>query len=60
MKSRCPVCKKFVEEDMVKLCQEADDWILTTIRRAHPDWIETDGSCSKCIEYYKRLGKSES
>jgi hypothetical protein len=59
MARKCPVCGKVSEEDMIRLCEEAQGWIIDTIRRAHPDWVEKDGSCSKCLEYYKKLGKSE-
>jgi hypothetical protein len=59
MPKKCPICKAMVEDDMVRLCQEAEDWIVGSIRRAHPEWVQKDGSCAKCMDYYKGLGKSE-
>ena len=59
MKKKCPICRAYVEEDMVKLCEEAEDWILASIKRAHPQWVQKDGSCSMCLAYYKQLGKTE-
>ncbi len=57
MRKKCPICNRFIEENIVKLCQDAEDWILQSIKRAHPDWVERDGSCSRCLNYYKKLGK---
>ncbi len=59
MKKKCPICKTQVEEDMVKLCQDAEDWIIQSLKRAHPDWVEQDGTCSKCLQQYKNLGKTD-
>jgi len=59
MKRRCPICQAYVEEDMVKICQESEEWILESIKRTHPQWVEKDGSYSECLEYYKQLGKTE-
>ncbi len=57
MEKKCPICNKLVQENIVKVCEEAEDWILQSIKRAHPDWVEKDGSCSRCLIYYKDLGK---
>jgi hypothetical protein len=58
MKKTCPICKKTVDENVVQMCTEAEDWILESIRRHHPDWVEKDGSCSKCLEQYRNMGPS--
>lgn len=56
MQKKCPICNRLVEENIVNLCRDAEDWILQSIKRAHPDWIERDGTCSRCLNYYKKLG----
>jgi len=46
-----------------KLCDEATDnlvkqvetSVLDMIKKHHPDWVETDGSCKKCVAYYENL-----
>ncbi|HAJ56758.1 MAG TPA: hypothetical protein DCL35_03185 [Candidatus Omnitrophica bacterium] len=58
MRKECPICKKSVEEDVSKICQDAEDWIIKAIRRSHPDWVEKNGTCSKCVDYYKKQGPS--
>ena len=57
---KCPLCG-----DEVPLAQyrshvsgeshELQQYALDLIRRTHPDWIEDDGACAKCMEYYERL-----
>ena len=32
-----------------------EQFVIDAIKKDHPDWKQQDGSCSKCIEYYKRL-----
>ncbi len=56
MKKLCPICKKHVDENIVGVCRDAEQWIIDSIRRAHPEWVEKDGTCSKCLDYYRSLG----
>ena len=37
------------------LNQIAEKYLRNTIRIEHPEWIEKDGSCKKCDEYYESL-----
>jgi hypothetical protein len=59
MAQKCPICNKITHEDMIKVCQDAEDWVLQTIRRMHPEWVEKDGSCMRCIEYYRDLAEDQ-
>ena len=58
MKKECPICKRVVDEDITNLCQDAENWVIASIRRVHPEWVQKDGTCSKCLDYYKKLGPS--
>ena len=29
--------------------------MLDMIQQDHPDWVEKDGACLPCVEYYKGL-----
>lgn len=60
MKKQCPVCKKEVEQDMIKTCEDAKEWVIKTIKRDHPEWVSSDGSCHKCMAYYNSLGQNNS
>ena len=37
------------------LNQIAEKFLRNTIRYEHPEWIEEDGTCKKCDEYYESL-----
>jgi hypothetical protein len=58
--SKCPLCgesipssemRSHVEKDTRELRESA----VNLIRRNHPQWVEEDGACSKCWEYYEAL-----
>jgi 4a-hydroxytetrahydrobiopterin dehydratase len=59
MKKLCPICKKEVDEEIIKTCNDAHDWVVRSIRRDHPNWVASDGSCPKCMAYYNNLGKKD-
>ncbi len=54
-KKRCPICKKEKEEEIVDVCNAGYEYIIDLIKKDHPDWLEKDGSCPNCIDYYKKL-----
>ena len=51
MEKKCGLCDKEVNE----LHSIAQDYLLGLIESEHPDWVESDGACTKCIEYYYSL-----
>ncbi|MBI4042133.1 MAG: hypothetical protein HY391_01525 [Deltaproteobacteria bacterium] len=48
----CPICQKEVR--FVELHAKAERQILEIIRRDHPEWIEKNGLCPPCLEYYRQ------
>ncbi|MEW6008711.1 MAG: hypothetical protein AB1629_03670 [Candidatus Omnitrophota bacterium] len=54
-KKICPICQKKVDASIIKACTEAEKYVIENIRRSHPEWVEKDGACPKCIDYYKNL-----
>jgi len=58
MNKVCPLCKKEVDEKMIKTCIDAEKWVVSQIRNHHPNWLASDGSCPKCLAYYRDLGKN--
>lgn len=48
---RCKLCNNEVDS----LTHIAEQWLLETIKERNPHWVEIDGVCSKCIDYYKSL-----
>jgi protein-disulfide isomerase len=59
MNKACPLCKKEVDEELIKTCVDAEKWVIAQIRAKHPDWVVADGSCPKCLDYYRDLGKNK-
>ena len=47
----CKVCDAEVDA----LEHEAEQMVIKMIKKGHPAWIEADGACKKCIDYYKSL-----
>lgn len=54
-KKICPVCKKETDEHVIDVCRESYKFIIDRIKQEHPDWVEKDGACPKCVDYYKGL-----
>ena len=48
---KCPLCN--CETDDLNNIVEYE--LLQMIKRDHPEWVESDGSCQKCAEYYDSL-----
>ncbi|EGG99031.1 hypothetical protein imdm_1599 [gamma proteobacterium IMCC2047] len=47
----CPLCRK--STDSIEHITE--QWLLEEIRKEHPEWVEENGLCTKCIAYYRNL-----
>jgi len=57
LKKQCPICNKMMEEETIKACEDAKDWVVKAIKRDHPEWVASDGSCPRCLSYYNNLGQ---
>jgi len=51
----CPLCNSKVPKKSYKFHIDVERYVLDMIANEHPEWKETDGSCSKCVEYYMKL-----
>lgn len=49
--SECKLCKK----DTDRLNHEIEQALMESIKKDHPNWIEADGACAECINYYNNL-----
>ena len=47
----CKLCGKKTDS----LYHITEQLVLDMIRRDHPEWVQEDGVCAQCIEYYKNL-----
>ena len=51
----CPLCGK--DTDSVEHITE--QFLLNMIRTEHPEWVDKNGLCPRCIEYYRKLDTVE-
>jgi hypothetical protein len=56
----CALCGHAVPAKDLRVHLETDrdeirGYVLSLIRNANPGWVESDGACAKCLEYYSRL-----
>lgn len=53
MSYKCAVCGTEVD-DLTKFTQHTETHIVDVIKKKHPDWVEKNGLCRKCLDYYRK------
>ena len=51
MKKHCTLCNEPADD----LYLVAEQYVLSIIKEEHPEWVEQDGACKKCLEHYQAL-----
>jgi len=41
--------------DVGLLSLEARFWLKKTFLKEHPEWVDSNGNCGKCVKYYSSL-----
>jgi len=57
MEYKCSVCQKKIKGDVLVYINHTEQHILDEIKAKHPEWIEKDGLCGKCVAYYREQMK---
>lgn len=52
--SGCQLCEDCSEQ----LVKEIEASVIDMIRKQRPEWVESDGTCEKCVSYYQNLDKA--
>jgi hypothetical protein len=58
---KCPICGDIVPLSQLLTHAVADDArfrdgrIIARIKQDHPNWVEADGACPRCIEHYRKM-----
>ena len=60
MEYKCSICSEEVGGDLLVFIDHTEKHIMDEIKLNHPDWVENDGVCQKCIDYYKGQMKGNS
>ena len=53
MSYKCTACGALMETDLVKFTEHTEQHIVDLVKHDHPEWVEDDGLCKKCYEYYR-------
>lgn len=59
MQYSCPICQEKVSEELTSYMDHTESHIVDVIKEKHPDWVEEDGLCQKCLDYYRKEMKGE-
>jgi len=50
----CPTCGKKMPREIKVVYPHTEDHIVEVIKEKHPGWVEKDGICQKCYQYYQK------
>ena len=51
----CPICGEYIHSEAADLLALCEQWTIDQIKKDHPEWVQADGICPKCLEYYMKL-----
>ena len=51
----CPICGESLHPEVADLHALCEQWTIDQIKKDHPEWVEADGLCPKCLEFYMKL-----
>ena len=52
--AKCTLCGQ--ETDSI--AHLAEQTLIDFIKQKNPDWVESDGACEKCIDYYNNMDEA--
>ena len=52
---QCHRCGKYIESSSVLAHAKAEEYLIGLIKRDHPEWVEAEGTCHRCEDYYQAL-----
>ena len=53
MQYLCSLCSEKISGDMMIYREHMESHIVDLVKRDHPDWVEKNGMCKKCMDYYR-------
>lgn len=53
-KVRCPICRRLISEERLDSHVRIEQTLIETIKKEHPDWVESNGACSQCVTHYRQ------
>lgn len=52
---RCSRCGKIIRGSLLLVHTKAEEYIIELLKRDHPEWVDHNGACSHCEQYYQAL-----
>lgn len=49
----CSACGEKVKGDVLVYINHTEQHIIDEIKAKHPEWVEEDGICQRCVDYFK-------
>jgi len=53
----CQICNRAVNEANALSHVKAEEYLLSLIKKDHPEWKESSSACPECVAYYRKLIK---
>lgn len=53
MEYRCAACGEVFSHDLLVYVDHTEKHIVDLLKHDHPEWVEKDGICRQCLEYYR-------
>jgi hypothetical protein len=50
---KCSACNEDIDSDLLVYIKHTEKHIVDEIKLSHPEWVEDDGICRKCVDYFK-------
>lgn len=54
-KYTCQICDRVIDEKNALSHVKAEEYLLSLIKKDHPQWRGQKETCPECIEYYRNL-----
>ena len=53
MSYQCAACGEVINADLLVYVDHTEKHIVELLKHDHPEWVEKDGVCKKCLDYYR-------
>lgn len=54
MEYKCDLCKKSISGGVLPYSEHVEEHIIELIKARHPEWVNKDGLCQQCYDYFKK------
>lgn len=56
---QCPICGEKMQRDLIRFLDHGNQHVIDSIKKQHPNWVESDGVCKKCAEMLQKTMSGE-